>query len=132
VNLPTVDQGLAAARHIVSYAMGAATAFGVVKVQGVDLSVVSDSLNHIFNGVKEISLGLGPLVTIAMGWWATFKPSPAKQAASLGAGVIPGVKVIVSAAASPELKAVAMDPAVPNVSMAATPVPQQQMARGGM
>jgi hypothetical protein len=116
MNLPTVDQALASSRHAVSFLMGAATAFGITSVQGVDLTTVNDSLGHIFNGIKEISIGAGPLITIAMGWWAAHKSSAVAQVTA--AAAVPGVSVKVSPAASPEVKAVAADPSQPKVTSA--------------
>lgn len=113
MNLPTVDEALASGRHVVSVAMGAATAFGIMKVQGVDLSVVSTSLDHIFNGIKEISVGLGPLIAIGMAWWASRKQSAVAQITA--AGNVPGVSVNVGPTAPVEVKAVAADPSQPKV-----------------
>jgi hypothetical protein len=119
MSLPTVDQGLSAARHFVTYAMGAATAFGVTSIQGVDLSVISDSLNHIFNGIKEISVGVAPLAAIAMAWWAAHKQSPAVKIADVTA--MPGKPQIIvppTAPADSPLRVAAADPAQPQVNIA--------------
>jgi hypothetical protein len=96
MNIPTVDQALAAGRHAVSFGMGVAASLGVVKLQGVDLSVVGTSFDHIFNGIKEISVGVAPLATIAMGWWAAHRSSPAAQVAAVNA--LPEVKAVVTTA----------------------------------
>jgi len=120
MTLPTVDQSLSVAKHVVSYAMGAATAMGVVSVAGVDLSVVNDSLGHIFNGIKEISVGVGPLVAIAMAWWAQHKQKPAVKIADVAA--MPGKPQIIVSKTAPvdsPLMAAAHDPAQPQVKVGA-------------
>jgi hypothetical protein len=125
MKLPTVDEALSAGRHFVTYGMGMATAFGISSIQGVDLSVVSDSLNHIFNGIKEISVGLGPLVAIAMGWWATHKQNPAVKIADVTS--MPGNPQIIvppTAPADSPLRIAAADPAQPKATMATAPVAQ--------
>lgn len=94
MNLPTLDEALAAGRHAVSFGMGVAGTLGVMKIQGADLSVIGTSFDHIFNGIKEISVGVSPLATIAMGWWAAHRSSPASQVASVNA--LPDVKGVVT------------------------------------
>jgi hypothetical protein len=114
-----MDKFLAVGRNFVSYLMGVATLFGVAKVQGIDLSVVSSSMDHIFNGVKEIAIGLGPLITIAMGWWATRKPSAASSIAAVTA--LPGRPQIIVSPAVPvdsPLAIAAADPNQPQVKLA--------------
>jgi hypothetical protein len=118
MSMPTIDQVLAAGRNLVSYAMGIATAFGILKVNGIDLSVISTSLDHIFNGIKEISIGLGPLVTIAAGWWAAHRSSKAVQVANVNA--MPEVKGVVTTA-TPEGRALADAIPSPTVAAAGTP-----------
>jgi hypothetical protein len=123
MNLPTVDQSLSAGRHFVTYGMGMATAFGITAIQGVDLSVVNDSLNHIFNGIKEISVGLGPLVGIAMAWLAARKQSPAVKIADVTAMAgNPQIIVPPTAPVDSPLRIAAADPAQPKVTMATAPV----------
>lgn len=86
----TLDEALASGRHIVSYGAGFMTAFGLTKV--VDPNVLVTSFDHIFNGVNEISIGVGPLAAAGMAWWATRKSSPAAQVAAVSAN--PAVKQI--------------------------------------
>jgi hypothetical protein len=73
-------QYLAAGKHYISFAAGAAAALGfTTQVNSAD--IVSD-FDHIFNGLKEIAIGAGPLIAIGMGWWAAHNASlPAKVAA---------------------------------------------------
>lgn len=79
----TVAEILAGGRHIASFAAGALTTFGIITVsQQTDLAT---SFDHIFNGIKEISIGAGPLIAIAMGWWAKHTASPAAQVAAVSA-----------------------------------------------
>ncbi len=63
-----LSQFLAAGKHAISYGAGFATAFGLLTQ--VNATDIATDFDHIFNGIKEIATGLGPLVTLAMGWWA--------------------------------------------------------------
>lgn len=103
----TLDEALASGRHVITYGAGFMTAFGLTKVVSPDVLVTS--FDHIFNGVKEISVGVGPLAAVAMGWWATHRSSPAAKVADVSA--MPTTKGIVTT--DPELAAVAKqaDPA---------------------
>ena len=86
----TLDETLATGRHVVSYGAGLLTMFGLTKVVAPDVLV--SSFDHIFNGVKEISLGVGPLAAAGMAYWATRRSSPAAQVATVSA--MPAVKAI--------------------------------------
>jgi hypothetical protein len=101
----TLDELLASGRHLVTFAAGAITTFGLTKAVNPDVLVTS--FDHIFNGVKEIAVGLGPIAAAGMAWWATRKSSPAAKVATVSA--LPSVdsNKLAAAIADPELKAVA-------------------------
>lgn len=86
----TLDEALASGRHVVSYGAGFMTAFGMTKIVAPDVLV--SSFDHIFNGIKEIAVGVGPLAGAGMAWWATHKSTPAAQIAAVSAN--PAVKAI--------------------------------------
>lgn len=87
----TLDEALAQGRHAITFGAGFLTAFGLTKTINPDVLVTS--FDHIFNGVKEISIGVGPLAAAGMAWWASRKSSPAAQVAAASAN--PAVKAIV-------------------------------------
>jgi hypothetical protein len=90
--MTTFNEALAAGRHVITYGMGFATAIGLVSVsQGGD---ITSSVDHIFNGLKEIAVGVGPLAGIAMAWWAKRTASPAAQTAAVAN--LPEVRAIVT------------------------------------
>jgi hypothetical protein len=68
-----INKYLASGRHFISFTAGAAAMAGVL-TQTSSADIVSD-FDHIFNGIKEISIGVGPLITIAMGLWAAHSSS---------------------------------------------------------
>lgn len=71
---------LAAGKHYISFFAGAAAALGFT-TQTSSADIVSD-FDHIFNGMKEIAVGAGPIIAIGMSWWAAHNASlPAKVAA---------------------------------------------------
>ena len=129
----TVDEVLASSRHVVTYGAGFMTAFGLTKV--VDPNVLVTSFDHIFNGIKEISIGVGPLAAAGMGWWATRKSSPAAQVAAVKASdpavlveavaqVSPS-QIIAAASAMPEVKKIdTSSPMLAAAARAADPAPQ--------
>ncbi len=79
----TLDQLLASGRNYVSYGAGFATAIGVLSAtQSADIQT---DVNHVLNGIKEISIGLGPLIVIGTSWWASHRSSPAAQVATVSA-----------------------------------------------
>lgn len=91
---------LAAGKHYVSFFAGAAAALGFTS-QTSSADIVGD-FDHIFNGLKEIAIGAGPLIAIAMGWWAAHNASlPAKVAAVQAAK--PEVLVQAVAQVAPEV-----------------------------
>lgn len=93
----TLDEALAAGRNVVSYGAGALTMFGLTKTINPDVLV--SSFDHIFNGIKEISIGAGPLILLGTGAWAKIRSSKASQVATVSA--MPEVKAIT--VSSPEL-----------------------------
>ncbi len=99
----TLDEVLASGRHVVSYGAGFMTAFGLTKVINPDVLVTS--FDHIFNGIKEIAVGAGPLAAAGMAWWASHKSSPKAQIATVSA--MPEVKQIT--VSDPALAAAAKD-----------------------
>lgn len=87
------SQIAAISRHVVTYAMGAATAaaaFGLLNSN--DVGTISTSLGEISDGVAKIAAGLAPLVAMASGVYAAWAASRKAQIASVNA--IPGVKVV--------------------------------------
>lgn len=88
--MPTFDQMLAQARQFASFAGGAAFSFGLISVKSQ--TDIEGDINHILNGVKEIAIGAGPLLAMAMAWWASHKASPTSQIAAVSA--MPEVKSI--------------------------------------
>lgn len=66
----TFDEIISAARHGVSYAAGMATLFGIQQIMGTSTADIQTDVNHIIHGAEEIWAGLGPLITLAMAWWA--------------------------------------------------------------
>jgi hypothetical protein len=88
----TLDELLASGRHIVTFGAGAMTAFGMTKIVSPDVLVTS--FDHIFNGVKEIAVGVGPLAAAGMAWWATHRSTPAAKVADVSA--MPSTKAFVT------------------------------------
>jgi hypothetical protein len=70
MNQETFDRMLATGKHAVTFVGGFATAVGVVTVGGLAPTDIQTNFDHIFNGIKEIGLGVGPLAAAAMAWWA--------------------------------------------------------------
>lgn len=79
----TLDEALAIGRNVVSYGAGAMTVFGATKI--IDPNVLVTSFDHIFNGVKEIAVGVGPLILVGTGLWAKFRSTPAAKVADVSA-----------------------------------------------
>lgn len=102
---------LAAGKHYISFFAGAAATLGfTTQVSSAD--IVSD-FDHIFNGLKEIAIGAGPLVAIAMGWWAAHNASlPAKVAAVKAAEPLALVQAVQTVAPVVLRDAVAKQPDV--------------------
>lgn len=120
-----VDQYLSFGKHLISYAAGGATIMGVVAVGGVNVDTLVSSFDHIFTGLKEISIGLGPIIAAGMGLWAAHKQSAAVKIADVTA--MPGNPQIIvppTAPADSPLRIAAADPTQPKVTMAAAPIMQ--------
>lgn len=79
----TLDEALAAGRNVASYGAGALTMFGLTKTINPDVLV--SSFDHIFNGIKEISIGVGPLILTGTALWAKFRSSPSAKVADVSA-----------------------------------------------
>jgi hypothetical protein len=109
----TLDEALASGRHVVSYGAGFMTAFGMTKIIAPDVLV--SSFDHIFNGIKEIAVGVGPLAGAGMAWWATHKSTKAAQVATVSA--------------MPEVKQITVsDPALATAAKQASPATQVTLA----
>lgn len=81
MKLPTADQAIVWAQHAVTLAAGLAAGAGLQAVYGVPLTDLSTSFDHIFHGIKEIAIGLGPIVAAISGGAAALKASlPSKVA----------------------------------------------------
>lgn len=114
MKVPTPAELAALGRHVATFAGGAvmsAAIFGLVSQD--EASVLTQSLQHIGDGVKEIAVGLGPIVGIACGLYAKWTASPPAQIAAVVAtlppnGVIMTTKEVADATPSP--KVIAADP----------------------
>jgi hypothetical protein len=119
----TVDEYLSFGKHVVTYAAGGATVFGIVAVGGVSVDTLSASFDHIFAGLKEISIGAGPLIAAGMGLWASRKQSAAAHLAAVQA--MPEVRQITVSPAAPAdspARIAALDPEQPKVTLPVAPV----------
>ena len=93
MELPSQSQVLAAGRHVVSYSMGAVTALAAVHlISSGDATTIANSINQISQGMALIFAGLGPIIALASGWWATYTSSSKVQIATVKA--MPGVEVV--------------------------------------
>jgi hypothetical protein len=70
---------LSGGRHVVTFAAGIAAGVGYTAIGGVSNGDLVVSFNHIFNGLSEVAVGLGPVVAAGMGIWATFKGTIASK-----------------------------------------------------
>lgn len=78
--LPTQDQVLAGGRHVFSYLGGAVTMFAALHlITGGDAESASKALSQIGNGFAEIITGLGTLMAVASGVYATWSANPLVQ-----------------------------------------------------
>lgn len=100
----TASQVAAAGRHVASYAAGAVTAaaaFHLLSTQ--DAATLQTSVQQITNGVSEIAAGLGPIIALLSGFYATWSASHKQQVKAVAS--VPGTTVITTpeiAAATPE------------------------------
>jgi hypothetical protein len=105
---------LASGKHLVSYVAGAATVFGIMS-QTSSADLMTD-FDHIFNGIKEIAIGVGPIATLAMGWWSAHNATTQAKVAAVQAAephaLVQAVQAVApvtlrdAVAAQPEVKAV--------------------------
>jgi hypothetical protein len=65
-----INEWLASGKHVVTYTAGFMTAVGIVSVGGLSPGDIQTDLDHVFKGIEELSIGLGPLLAAGMGWWA--------------------------------------------------------------
>lgn len=111
-----IDRGLAIGKQVVTYGAGFATAVGVNAFYGLTPDAVQTDFDHIFNGIKEICIGAGPLVGAAVAWWAqhsaSMKVKVADVKAAAPAVLVQAVQAVSpvtlrdAVAAQPEVKAV--------------------------
>lgn len=112
--MPTPAELSALGRHAATFAGGSimtAAIFGLVS--GDQASTLTQSLQHISDGVKEIAVGLGPVIGIVSGLYAKYTASPQAQINAVAATLPPNGQIITTpevAAASPSPKVVAADP----------------------
>lgn len=92
MNQETFDRTLATGKHVVTFVGGFITALGVTTVGGLAPTDIQTNFDHIFNGVKEIGLGVGPLVAAAMAWWSQHNAKLSSKVADVRAAE-PGVLV---------------------------------------
>lgn len=85
VNQDTYNQYLAVGKHVVTFGSGFITAIGVGAIGGLSPDDIQTSFGHIFNGLKEIGVGLGPLAGAAMAWWAQNKAKLSSKVADVKA-----------------------------------------------
>lgn len=76
---------LSGGRHVVTFAAGIAAGIGYTSIGGVSNGDLVVSFNHIFNGLSEVAVGLGPVVGAGMGLWATFKGTMKSKVADVRA-----------------------------------------------
>lgn len=91
--MPSQSQVVAVGRHVVTYAMGAATALAALHVVSAgDAATISNSITQISSGVAEIATGMAPLIAIVSALWSAWSSSHKSQIAAVNA--TPGIKVV--------------------------------------
>lgn len=102
---------LANGKHWISFFAGAAATLGLT-TQTSSADIIND-FDHIFNGLKEVAIGAGPLIAIGMGWWAAHNSTLKAKVAAVKAAE-PTVLVQAVQTAAPEVlrDAVAAQPDV--------------------
>lgn len=109
-----INSLLASGKHFITFFAGAGAAVGVLtQTSAAD---IQGDFDHIFNGIKEIAIGAGPLVAMGMAWWAAHNSSlkakvesvQAAQPQALVSAVQQVAPVVLrdAVAAQPEVKAV--------------------------
>lgn len=80
VRIPTQDEVLAFGRHIVTFAGGGVTMFAALHlITGGDAESAANALNKIGSGFAEIVTGVGTLIAIASGVFASLSANPLVQ-----------------------------------------------------
>jgi hypothetical protein len=137
-----VDKLLAAGRYAVTYAGGIVTALGLSS--DVDPSTLQSGFDHLFSGIKDVSIGLGILMPVAAGVWGVVEQTLPRLIAKLHARApavlaeavrdvapqvlaktvseIPGVQVAVTPQAPATLQDLARLRTVPDVVSVVAPV----------
>lgn len=134
----TLDEALASGRNVVSYGAGALTMFGLTKTINPDVLV--SSFDHIFNGIKEISIGAGPLILTGTALWAKYRSSKVAQVASVKA-IAPAelavamtkvapAEMITAVTDMPEVKGVVTNPTPDGIALARS-IPSPAVASAG-
>lgn len=78
--IPTQDEVLAFGRHIVTFAGGGVTMFAALHlITGGDAESAANALNKIGSGFAEIVTGVGTLIAIASGVFASLSANPLVQ-----------------------------------------------------
>lgn len=69
--LANFKPSIAAARHVVSFAMGAITFAASVKLITPDqANLLTTSISQIAHSLGELSVAAAPLIAMASAWWA--------------------------------------------------------------
>lgn len=116
----TFDQATSAIRTAVATAGGIAVGLGISQIGNVPVSEISSAFDHIFNGLKELWIGGGTLVSVGIGLWGAYKARPWAKIASVAA--MPEIKAVLVKPTAPATSAASLaasDPALPKVTKAA-------------
>lgn len=80
MRMPTQGEVLAGGRHVVTYAAGGVSMFAALHLlTGGDAESAGKALNQIGSGFAEIVTGLGTLVAVVSGVFATLSANPLWQ-----------------------------------------------------
>ena len=82
-----VNKVLTGARYAVTYVGGLVTALGLSST--VDPNALQSGFDHVFNGIKEIAVGVGILAPVAATAWGVFEQTVGRLVAKVHA-VSPG------------------------------------------
>lgn len=109
-----LDQALAAGRIAVGFAGGIVTTLGI---NAIDPATLQEGFNHIFNGVKEIGVGIGILAPMGAAAWGMVRNSRSGKAKMLATEINADAArpVVVKPDATGPLADLAADPTVPKV-----------------
>jgi hypothetical protein len=90
----TQSEWNAAGRHALTAIASGVTVLSAVHVfSSADAKNVLDGANEVWDGLSKIALGLGPLVALVSGWFASRSASPKAQIQAVNAADN-GVKVV--------------------------------------